>query len=460
MNPGTLSEKLCHAMKRLPSSFILVIIVPAAICLYLYAAHLPVAGFFHDDGMYIVTARSIYQGTGYSIVSLPGSPPQTKYPPVFPLLLSLCWHINPSFPENIVLMRLFSALCAVLVLFMAFFYLRLKSSYTALLSFLFLSALAFNPYFALLSGQIMSEMPFTLFSLASIVLFLRYERHGDKTSLYGSLLLAAIAFYTRSIGIALFLSFLLWFVCQRRFKASLGIFALMLVVTIPWFYWGYKNAPPGANSFVTTSYFLWFLSAVRSCSSSSISVFLPDSLGLSLPGLLCPSVRVHSITLSTILSIIFAVFFLLFFLKGILYWLRKSLSVDTLYLLITMVIIVVWSSSGFEPARFLIPLLPVVLFHLMEGVKAVREDIITLSFPCKMLTRHLWRLGVAVLLVGIYVVTTPQTTRLVRGTFQNSPALFHCIEEASAWISNNTERKDVIAPSMIHWYTCFQKGIQ
>jgi hypothetical protein len=164
--------------------------------------------------MYIVTARSIYQGTGYNIASLPGSPPQTKYPPVFPLLLSLCWHINPSFPENIVLMRLFSALCAVLVLPMAFFYLRLKSSYhphpalplqgggfgRGLYAFLFLSALAFNPYFALLSGQIMSEMPFTLFSLASIALFLRYERHGDKTSLYGSLLLATIAFYTRTIG--------------------------------------------------------------------------------------------------------------------------------------------------------------------------------------------------------------------------------------------------------------------
>jgi hypothetical protein len=82
----------------------------------------------------------------------------------------------------------------------------------------------------------------------------------------------------------------------------------------------------------------------------------------------------------------------------------------------------------------------------MEGVKAVREDIITLSFPYKMLTRHLWRLGVAVLLVGIYVVTIPRTTTgLIRNSFQNSEALFLCMEEASDWIGNNTEKEDVIA---------------
>jgi hypothetical protein len=429
-------------MKRLPSSSIFVIILPAAICLYLYAAHFQTAGFFHDDGIYMVNAKSIYEGTGYSIASLPNSPPQTKYPPVLSLILSLCWHINPSFPQNIILMRLFSALCAVLTLFMAWLYIRQKSNYTILPVFLFLSALAFNPYFALFSGQVMSEMPFTLFSLASIALFIHYERYGKKSSLYGSLLLATIAFYTRTIGIAMFVSFFLWFLYQRRFKASLGALAVMVFATMPWFYWVLSN-DPATNSLVTTyyrSYSSWFILAAQ----ASSSWFIPNIQGFALPGLICPFIEVQSITLKSILSIIFTFFVWFFLIKGIIYRLRKSPSIDTFYLIVTMVIVAIWSVS-MDAARFLFPLLPIVLFHIIEGVKAVREDVISLSFRYQNLARRFWQLAVAVLVVGIFVVAIPQTNRLLRTTFCNSEALFHLVEEASDWISHNTERKDVIA---------------
>lgn len=424
------------------SYFILLIIVPAAMCLYLYAAHFRAAGFFHDDGVYMVNAKSLYQGTGYRIVSLPGSPPQTKYPLLFPLILSLFWHINPSFPENIILMRFFSALCAVLVLFLAWFYLRQKSSYTVLPVFLFLSALAFNFYFALLSGQILSEMPFTLFSLASIVLFLHYGRHGSKTSLYGSLLLAILSFYTRTIGIALFLSFLLWFVYQRRFKVAFLLLGFTLFATIPWFYWGYKNAIPDTNSLVTashSSYFSWFLLATQSI-SYDISFLAKHfaNMGLGIPSLLCPFIEVD------LPSLIFTGFFLFFFLAGILNQFRKSLPADTLYLLITMLIVAVWS-PGLDITRFFVPLLPIVLFHVMDGIKVVKEDAITLPLSYGNLARLLWRLSVAVLLVGIFVVPIPRIPGLIRKSFLNSEALFHCMEEACGWIGNNTETGDVIA---------------
>jgi hypothetical protein len=455
MNQRTLREKLYRAMKRLPSSFILVIIVPAAICLYLYSAHFPVAGFFYDDGGYIVNAKSIYEGAGYSIASLPGSPPQTRHPPVFPLILSLCWHINPSFPENIVLMRLFSALCAVLVLFMAFFYLRLKSSYHphpalpleggrfGLYAFLFLSALAFNPDFAFFSGQILSEVPFTLFSLASIVLFLHYERSGRKSSLYGSLLLATIAFYTRTIGIALFVSFVLWFLCQRRLKSSLWALALMLCAIVPWFYWGYENsASTSSLPAYYGSYFSWFLT-----SRSSLFSYLPNFFILfTLPSLLFLNINAHPISLSVIFSIILVISFWLFFLGGILYQLRKAPSVDALYLIVTIIIVALWL-PGFS-RRYFVPLLPIVLFYLMEGVKAVREDVATFPLSCRKVGRRLWQAGVCVLLVGIYILGITQTAAIIRNPFHNSNALFLHVKEACNWISKNTEKEDVIASSL------------
>ena len=334
---------------------------------------------------------------------------------------------------------------------LAWFYLHQKDSYTRLLTFFFLSALAFNPNFVLLSGVTMSEMPFTLFLLASIVLFLHYVRSGSKISLYSSLLLATIAFYTRTIGIALFLSFVLWFLCQRRFMVAFLILGFMVFAAMPWFYWAYDNAPVTANCFVTAyylSYFSWLFSVVQSCYNSYDITFFATVLiciGLKLPGLLCPFIGLHSNTLSTILSIMFAAFFWFFLLLGVVYRFRKSPSVDILYLLITMGITGIWLSLGIDPVRFFIPLLPIVLFHLIEGVRVVREDIITLSLPYKRIVRPLWQAGVIVLLVGIYVAGIPRATSIAKESFCNNEDLFLCMEDACDWIGNNTEKTDVIA---------------
>ena len=51
----------------------------------------PASGSYHDDGVYLVTARALAEGEGYRIISLPDEPVQTKYPVLFPFLLSLIW---------------------------------------------------------------------------------------------------------------------------------------------------------------------------------------------------------------------------------------------------------------------------------------------------------------------------------------------------------------------------------
>src|SRR5258708_2621481 len=61
-----------------------------------------------DDGVYLVCAKSLAEGSGYRILSLPKEPFQTKYPPFYPWLLSLLWRINPSFPSNLPLFTFFA----------------------------------------------------------------------------------------------------------------------------------------------------------------------------------------------------------------------------------------------------------------------------------------------------------------------------------------------------------------
>src|SRR5579862_1792772 len=69
---------------------------------------MPHLGFYHDDSIYWVSARSLATGDGYRIQSLPAQPYQTKYPPLYPALLAGIWKINPRFPANLPLATLFS----------------------------------------------------------------------------------------------------------------------------------------------------------------------------------------------------------------------------------------------------------------------------------------------------------------------------------------------------------------
>jgi len=85
---------------------------------------MPHLGFYHDDSIYWVSARSLAVGDGYRIESLPGQPYQTKYPPLYCALLAGIWKLNPQFPSNLPLATLFSWLMLPLFLWALWLLLR------------------------------------------------------------------------------------------------------------------------------------------------------------------------------------------------------------------------------------------------------------------------------------------------------------------------------------------------
>src|ERR1041385_1590634 len=52
-------------------------------------------GLMEDDTIYFSSAREIAQGHGYVLPNLPGQPAATKYPILYPWLLSWVWRLNP-----------------------------------------------------------------------------------------------------------------------------------------------------------------------------------------------------------------------------------------------------------------------------------------------------------------------------------------------------------------------------
>src|SRR5262249_6881271 len=62
---------------------------------------IPHFGILQDDGVYLIDGQGLAEGSGYRMRSLPAQPFDTRYPPLYPLYLSLAWRMIPAFPANL-----------------------------------------------------------------------------------------------------------------------------------------------------------------------------------------------------------------------------------------------------------------------------------------------------------------------------------------------------------------------
>ena len=145
---------------------LILLLIPSAAFLW-RNSDMPQFGDIHDDSLYYVSAKSLAVGD-YRIESLPGRPFQTKYPPLYPLLLSIAWRMNSNFPANLPIAGWISWLALPLMLaLLAALYPRMGIE--GWRSWLLLIMLAANSYVILFSSRLLSELWFTAL-LAGVLL--------------------------------------------------------------------------------------------------------------------------------------------------------------------------------------------------------------------------------------------------------------------------------------------------
>ncbi len=185
-------------------------------------------GYYHDDTLYLASARALARGEGYTIPSLPGAPAQTKYPVLYPLLLAGVWKAEPRFPENLVLALGLTTLCGA----------ALAAGWHALLEQLgatpreaaALGALsALHPFTLSLSGAVLSDAPFLALAVWAVVLAARGAWRGAAAC-------SAAAVLTRSIGLAVAVG-LVVFACARRDRRGAVWSAAAVPVFAAWAWW-------------------------------------------------------------------------------------------------------------------------------------------------------------------------------------------------------------------------------
>src|SRR5262245_45870173 len=172
---------------------------------------------FSDAGDYVTLAESLATTGKYKLISLPGEPYHTKYPILFPWILSLVWRVAPSFPSNIAYMHW-------VVIFFSTGSLLLLTSLLPKLSVsdnqrlvLVIGLCALNPASTYASTTVMSEAPYLFFSYLALVMVVELDRRpGSRAFLFLSAVCMASTFLVRVVGMTLLGASVLNLVLKRR----------------------------------------------------------------------------------------------------------------------------------------------------------------------------------------------------------------------------------------------------
>jgi hypothetical protein len=410
-----------------------------------------VCGVYHDDAIYVITAKALALGKGYRLIDLPNSPLQTKYPILYPAVLSIIWKIWPSFPENLLAMQGLSLLAGAGTVALSYLYL-VRFGYTSrgvtLIAALFCATSAFFLYFSTLT---LSE---TLYALISILALWAIERQmrfpAEKPGSQIALgLLLALPFLTRVIGFVLVPAGLLsLYLAGRRIRwVNLGVAIIML----PWIFWMLVGPQWTQNqvNIYYTNYGSWWSSFGV---ANSFRLFLINSFYTAAGIATISFGLVNKIVYQIGIGILICSAIGLIAIIGIFRQIRHN-RILVYYLVGYMSVILLWP---WPPSRFLIPILPFLLAYLFKEISRTFQNYSAITNRKLLITLSLS------VLIGINLSLNYQIGKMSRAlcypypTTLNDPVSWLSYSSIFHWINDHTQPEDVIASgldTMVYLYT-------
>jgi 4-amino-4-deoxy-L-arabinose transferase-like glycosyltransferase len=215
----------------------------------LWGANRQILGLFHDDGIYAVVGKSLAEGNGYRIVSLPGTPPQTKYPFFYSYLLSWIWAFDGNFLDNIIFLKALNVAILVALFFIGVIYYRNNFANARVAALLFSLLLCTNPVIFTLTDYVLSDLLMVFFALVALALCSSDSKSiGSRRNWPGLALAVGLACLTRSAAIPLVIAGASRSVFQRRFRETVYFIGAVFVVVAPWLLWVVFTPRPASDS--------------------------------------------------------------------------------------------------------------------------------------------------------------------------------------------------------------------
>lgn len=474
------------------------LIMTGSILLAVYLLRLdPVVGMFKDDGWYLVLAKSLATGHGYNLINLPQHSGLYFYPPFFPFLLSLLYRLDPEFPRNVLLLKALSIFAALVLPILVFRLFARENRLPRHLLYLIAVASAVAPSCVMLAtSSLMSEAVFTALQFAALLLAERVlQDKGDGVTpvvlLIG--LLACSAYLTRTIGIAVVAAIALTFLQRKMFKAFAAVSALFVICAGSWALYTHSRAASGKEQ-IAAGYSAQFWDRLASAPGPKMTVRdLPGRvwqlstvmIGDDIGALIVPSFYrfgaesgsevidmtmnipavsrnpMHTLPGSMGLAVagqLISLGFSIVILIGFVAAARRGLGPTDLTFIFSLVIIVFWPWS---PIRFLVPLLPLILYYLAMGVASIERTIQKLFSRAPIAAD--WRTARVVIVCVLSFFLYDHVSYIFAkhkdpGTLAYPRYLrsFNATRQAANWVREHTLPNEVIASSnipMIYLYS-------
>lgn len=365
-----------------------------------------VVGLFVDDGWYVLLAKALAEGHGYTLINSPSPGILPLYPPGFPWLLSLVVQLSPQFPQNLWLLKSVSV-AAMLGVGLGSFLLARRAVPTALAMGVGVAVVTMPGAVFLATSAVMSDPVFACVQLCAVLLIERAARsRGRRGELWWSLggaACASFAFLTRSFAVALLAAAVLYLLKERRWRAALVFVGVVALCVGPWTIYARRHAPTPAeraeqNSYIVESYGEQFWSKRAGVSTTGritvrdlpdrvwrnvVDIFGRDLGGLLLPSLYRPTsesgqemlllggtIGQPMVTMgATAGTIIFSLIVSLLASIGFAERGRARITLSELVVVFSLGTVILWLGW----LRFLLPLAPFLLIYILLGLKRVQQ---------------------------------------------------------------------------------------
>lgn len=349
-----------------------------------------VVGLVVDDAWYVLLAKALATGQGYTLINSPTPGITPFYSPGFPFLLSILYRLSPSFPGNIWLLKSVSIAAMMGVGVLAYLYFKRERELPQWVAFaLALATMIYPALVFLATSTVMSECVFMVTQLGVIVLIERGVKAGQLGSAWRFAVaggaLAGFAFLTRPAGVGLLVGAGLYLLKEKLFKQAVIFSAVVVVVVGPWMIYSRTHAPTpeqraeqGANIVQSYSTQLWQRVAGQPLSGTITASDLPERVwnnlseigkydfgGLVFYSLFRPLEPTLPMRLGPEARMI-SLFFALLGLIGFIATLRERMTLAEFVTPLSLGVSMLW---GWEQYRLLLPLVPFLLFYILMGVR-------------------------------------------------------------------------------------------
>jgi diacylglycerol kinase len=415
-----------------------------------------VIGLFHDDGIYTVVAKSLYQGGGYRIVSLPTSPPQTKYPFFYSYLLSWIWAVDPAFPQNIAILKTLNIAILVAIFVTSVVYYKRHFPDSDIGGVVFGMVVCTNPILFTYTDFVVSDLLYVLLVLGAIAIC--HPGASPSSNARNLILLAMIcglACLTRLAAAPLVIAGSVQAFLIRRWSGVAYVIGGVLVFIAPWLLW-VSLWPHYAPDSLFGYYSAYDVSGAK-IGDLGISVGRHWVVVLGNARYLIDAFDVlYLLPLLPGLGLLMAVLTGI----GMIDSVRREEAFAWCFFLFSVVLLLIWP---FHPGRYMAPLVPLLVLFLFRGMTAVEHWVqsVRREFALKgLLAKLAWSSAVLIVLLnGVWLssyllINDDTTTRGLYG--RRMPFDWRGFEESFAWVRENTQPDSLLATAydpMYYLYT-------